>query len=177
MKPFPFGDRLTLSIDLDEGDSRPRRNPRDNTHKVVIQKSGRVPLQVVEAFVKGQYRIDNDVLVGINFLDHLMRETPSKQFIAIKRSFFQQAGARELERGVEAWKGIFQSVRATQGGRLTINVDVATAVFWSQGTVLDTALRLLRISMSPVSLRRNPSADKYHRFSRRISEQDRERGS
>ncbi|KAL0638123.1 Protein argonaute [Maublancomyces gigas] len=151
VKPFPFGERLTLSVDLDEGDSRPRRTPRDNSHKVVIQKSGRVPLQVVEAFVKGQYRIDNDVLVGINFLDHLMRETPSKHYIAIKRSFFQQAGARELERGVEAWKGIFQSVRATQGGRLTINVDVATAVFWSQGTVLDTALRLLRIN-SPEEL-------------------------
>lgn len=168
---------MSISVDLDEGDSRPRKNPRDNTHKVVIQKSGRVPLQVVEAFVKGQYRIDNDVLVGINFLDHLMRETPSKHFIAIKRSFFQQAGARELERGVEAWKGIFQSVRATQGGRLTINVDVATAVFWSQGTVLDTALRLLRISMSFVYFHRNCFANMYNRFSRRIGEQDRKRRS
>lgn len=93
--------------------------------------------------------MDNDVLVGINFLDHLMRETPSKHFITIKRSFFQQSGNYPMEGGVEAWKGIFQSVRATQGGRLTINVDVATTVFWTQGSVVDIACRMMKTSKCP----------------------------
>lgn len=149
--PLPFGKRLTLTVDLDADDARPRRGQRENKHKVVIAHARTVPLQVLDAFVSGTYAMDNDVLAGINFFDHLLRETPAKNFIAIRRSFFQQSGARELERGVEAWKGIFQSVRATQGGRLTINVDVATTVFWSQGCVLDVALRFLRI----------PSADEF----------------
>ncbi|KAL7275850.1 Protein argonaute [Rhizina undulata] len=148
----PFAkDSLTTIIDLDEASDRPRKTPRDNKHRVVIKKSGVVPLQVLEAYINNQHPMDVDVLVGINFLDHLMRETPSKHYVTIKRSFFQRAGSRELERGVEAWKGIFQSVRATQGGRLTINVDVATAVFWSQGTVMDIALRMLRLN-SPQDL-------------------------
>jgi eukaryotic translation initiation factor 2C len=120
------------------------RTPRDNKFKVVIRKSSTVALQTVEAFVKGKYRLDNDVIVGITFLDHLMRETPSNKFLSIKRSFFEGKDSRVLSGGVEAWKGIFQSVRATQGGRLTLNVDVATSVFWSAGSVLDIVTKHLR---------------------------------
>lgn len=141
---LPFRDSIVIDVDLDSEDTRPRRTPRDNKFKVVIKKSSTVALQTVEAFVKGQYRLDNDVIVGITFLDHLMRETPSNKFLSIKRSFFDGKDARVLSGGVEAWKGIFQSVRATQGGRLTLNVDVATSVFWSAGTVLDIVMKHLR---------------------------------
>jgi eukaryotic translation initiation factor 2C len=148
---LPFGQQLTMMIDLDEEEGKPKRLLRENKHRIVIRKAGKVPLQVVQGYLEGKVGFDNDVLVGINFLDHLMRETPSKHFVAIKRSFFQQAGCRDLDGGVEAWKGIFQSVRLAQGGRLIVNVDVATACFWSQGSVLDVALRLLKFN-SPEDL-------------------------
>lgn len=142
--PLAIADPFVLEVDLDAEDARPRRGARDNKHRIVIKKSGTVPLQCVEAFVKGQYKIDNDVISGITFLDHLMRETPSNRFLSIKRSFFKPGNAYNLNGGVEAWKGIFQSVRASQGGRLTINVDVATSVFWNKGTVLEVAQKLLK---------------------------------
>jgi eukaryotic translation initiation factor 2C len=84
-------------------------------------------------------------LAGINFLDHLVRETPAKKFTAIKRSFFQKSGCRELEGGVEAWKGIFQSIRPAQGGRLIMNVDMATCCFWKEGSLMELAMNLVRL--------------------------------
>ena len=44
-----------------------------------------------------------------------MREMPSSRLIAIKRSFFDPKVAREsLGGGVEALKGVYQSIRAAQ---------------------------------------------------------------
>ena len=52
------------------------------------------------------------------FLDHLMRETPSHDplMIGLKRSFFHKAIADRLPigNGVEALKGVYQSIRAAQ---------------------------------------------------------------
>lgn len=51
-----------------------------------------------------------------DFLDHLLRETPSNTHIAMKRSYF----GRDVEErallggGVEAMKGVYQSIRATE---------------------------------------------------------------
>ena len=96
-------------------------------------------MQVLAAYLEGKTDYDNSVLAGINFLDHLIRETPAKKYVAIKRQFFQRAGYRQLEGGVEAWKGIFQSIRAANGGKLIMNVDVATACFWKAGTLIELA--------------------------------------
>ncbi|RPA74146.1 hypothetical protein BJ508DRAFT_380744 [Ascobolus immersus RN42] len=55
---------------------------------------------------------------------------------------------------------VVQSARATQGGRLSLNVDVATSVFWSAGSVLDIVAKHLRCDckeFSSVQLPRVPS--------------------
>lgn len=141
---LPIDDQLTMVIDLDEGDGRPRKVARDNKHRIIIRRAGTVPLQVLGAFLERKCDIDNSVLAGINFLDHLIRETPSKKFVAIKRSFFQKGGCRELEGGVEAWKGIFQSIRPAEGGRLIMNVDAATCCFWQSGTLMELATHMIK---------------------------------
>lgn len=124
---------------------RARKNGSDNKHRVVIRKtSAVVSMQVLDAYIRGVCDFDNEVLTGITFLDHLMRETPSKHFLAIKRSFFKRTGFRELPNGVEAWKGIFQSIRPAEGCKLIVNVDVSTAVFWAGGSLLDLACRVLK---------------------------------
>ncbi|EWC45585.1 hypothetical protein DRE_05443 [Drechslerella stenobrocha 248] len=149
--PLPFGEELNIIIDLDDDDTSGRPRHVENKFRVRIRKTARVPLQCTEAYVQGKYKMDNDVLVGFNFLDHLLRETPAKHFITIKRSFFKHAGSQRLDGGVEAWKGIFQSIRPGQGNNLTINVDVAAAVFWTEGTVIACIQNLLRIN-SPEEL-------------------------
>ena len=51
-----------------------------------------------------------------DFIDHMMRVFPSKNMLAIKRSFFDSgmAGERWLQQGVMAVKGIYQSLRIAQ---------------------------------------------------------------
>jgi len=165
---LPIGDQLSMVIDLDEGelldflfsfataltnikdDERAKRSktPRDNKHRIVIRKAGTVPMQVLDAYLNGKIDYDPTVLVGINFLDHLIRETPAKKYVPIKRSFYSRTGCRELEGGVEAWKGIFQSIRAAQGGRLIMNVDVTTSCFWREGSLIELALNVGKVCKS-----------------------------
>lgn len=51
-------------------------------------------------------------LTNTDFLDHLLREYPSSQFLAIKRSFFNPKGEnKDLGGGVLAFKGVYQAIR------------------------------------------------------------------
>lgn len=50
-----------------------------------------------------------------DFLDHLMRQNPSKMFTVVKRSYFMKGRIQHpLGGGIEAFKGVYQSIRATQ---------------------------------------------------------------
>lgn len=74
-----------------------------------------------------------------DFLDHVLRETPSKTLIAIKRSFFARTEERvRLGGGVEAMKGVYQSIRLAQVSFRKVQVstcghiiDLARAIDWS----------------------------------------------
>ncbi len=64
-----------------------------------------------------------------------MREWPSQQYTQIKKSFFQRGEQRfDLGGGVEAFKGVFASLRPVLDDKfnksLAVNVDVANGTFW-----------------------------------------------
>ena len=58
------------------------------------------------------------MLMALGFLDHLLREMPAKRMISIKRSLFPlnlpASEKMPVGNAVEAWKGIYQSIRAAQ---------------------------------------------------------------
>jgi hypothetical protein len=66
--------------------------------------------------VSFQLNVNWSVLTLVDFLDHLLRETPSKTLHAVKRSYFgRTTQEREMiGRAVEAMKGVYQSIRAAQ---------------------------------------------------------------
>ena len=53
------------------------------------------------------------MLTYLDFFDHLMRVTPSKKMYTLKRSFFdpKMVKRERLGGGVEAMKGVYQSIR------------------------------------------------------------------
>ena len=57
-----------------------------------------------------------DAFVG--FLDHLLRELPSKTLINLRRSYFARHAVSEertlLGGGIEAMKGVYQSIRLAE---------------------------------------------------------------
>ena len=51
-------------------------------------------------------------LTAVDFLDHLLREYPSSNLLALRRSFFDEKGDfKDLGNGVLAFKGVYQSIR------------------------------------------------------------------
>ncbi|KAI9877191.1 MAG: hypothetical protein M1830_004561 [Pleopsidium flavum] len=134
---------LSMVVDLDAERGRPARAQNPNSHRVNIRKTGAVNLAALDVYLKGQMSFDNSVLEAINFLDHVLRETPSKNLVAIKRSFFARTEERvRLGNGVEAMKGVYQSIRLAHGNRLIVNLDVSNGTFWTESTLWTTVLAM-----------------------------------
>ena len=139
---------VRLNVDLDKEEKHEPRAGKENKHRVVIRQTNQVRVDVLMAYMKGQIGFDNAVLESINFLDHMLREYPSLQYTQIKRSFFACGQERfSLGNAIEAFKGVFASMRIVHGGpsakaRLSINVDVANGTFWTESTVANAALAL-----------------------------------
>ncbi|KAI9772770.1 MAG: hypothetical protein M1839_002315 [Geoglossum umbratile] len=127
---------LVIKVDLDQEEGITPREGRENRFRVVIRKTGAVDLSAIRNYLDGNLEFNTTILQGINFLDHLMRETPSQRYTTIKQSFFKKGERRHpLGGGVEAFKGVYQSIRPTEGKSLTVNVDVSNGVFWTPSTL------------------------------------------
>ncbi|KAI9771459.1 MAG: hypothetical protein M1840_002079 [Geoglossum simile] len=135
---LPMGStgEVVIWVDLDREEGITPREGRENRFRVVIRKTGVVDLSAIREYLDGNLQFDPTILQGINFLDHLMRETPSQKYTTIKQSFFKKGEHRyPLGGGVEAFKGVYQSIRPTEGRSLTVNVDVSNGVFWTPSTI------------------------------------------
>ncbi|KAF1843981.1 eukaryotic translation initiation factor 2C 2 [Cucurbitaria berberidis CBS 394.84] len=126
--------RITVDLDAEEG--RPtREGARGNKHTIHIRWTRQVDFNHMQAFLNGQASWSTECIDTINFLDHVMREWPSQQYTQIKKSFFQRGEQRfDLGGGIEAFKGVFASLRPVLDDRfqksLSVNVDVANGTFW-----------------------------------------------
>ena len=47
-----------------------------------------------------------------------------------------------MSRGVDAIKGVYQSLRAVEGSKLVVNVDVSNSCFWQQSTLVQLAYQM-----------------------------------
>ena len=118
--PNEFQNELRIRVDLDKEAGITPREGRQNVHRVAINKAQNktVNLGVIKAYLEGTMKFDSSVLQAINFLDHLLRETPSKKLINLKRSYFARTGESQdrklLGGGIEALKGVYQSIRMAE---------------------------------------------------------------
>ncbi|EOA89671.1 uncharacterized protein SETTUDRAFT_159260 [Exserohilum turcica Et28A] len=125
-----------ISVDLDEEEGRQTKpGARGNKHTLHIRWTRKVDFIGLNAFLQGQASWSSDCIDTLNFLDHVMREWPSKQYTMIKKSFFQRGEQRfDLGGGIEAFKGVFTSLRPVLDDKfnksLSVNVDVANGTFW-----------------------------------------------
>lgn len=136
-----FENELNFEVDLDKERNIPIKDGRlPNRHRVIIKKTNEVNPSVLKYYLDMGAVFDNSVLEAISktvviisflrtnnhkdFLDHLLRETPSKSQIAVKRSYFSRkklgsgsdnlGGKNDLTGGIEALKGVYQSIRLAE---------------------------------------------------------------
>lgn len=123
-------------MDLDDEEGRPTKaGQRGNKHTIHLRHTRKVDFNGLNAFLAGQAPWSPECIDTIIFLDHVMREWPSQQYTQIKKSFFQRGEQRfDLGGGVEAFKGVFASLRPVLDDKfnksLSVNVDVANGTFW-----------------------------------------------
>lgn len=135
--------RIDVDLDVEEAQERvaqglqPRgnREPGKNKHTIFIKFTRQLDFSSLQAFLNAQTSYSTECIDTINFLDHLMREGPSLKYTQIKKSFFERGKERfDLGGGVEAFKGVFSSLRPCLNDKLekglTVNVDVANGTFW-----------------------------------------------
>ncbi len=115
----------------------------------MVRHTNTVDFTSLTMWLEHKCSFDNKCLEALSFLDHLLRQTPSQRYVQIKRSFFAHGGTRYLlGGGVEAWKGVYASIRPVFNGRpgLAVNVDVANGTFWQESDLPRVAQQLANIS-------------------------------
>lgn len=135
---------LRIRVDMDAERNRMTRPGQDNWHTLYIKRSTKIRLASLKAYLEGQADWDQTVLECINFFDHLVRQFPSENLLAIKRNFYDYETKEWMvlnRRGfVHAVKGIYaaikmnSSMKSAGGLGMGINVDVTNTVFWRGGT-------------------------------------------
>jgi eukaryotic translation initiation factor 2C len=129
-------DDTRITVDLDDEEGRPTKpGQRGNKHTIHLRHTRKVDFANLQSFLAGQVSWSNECIDTVNFLDHCMREWPSQRYTQIKKSFFQRGEQRfDLGGGVEAFKGVFASLRPVLDDKfnksLSVNVDVANGTFW-----------------------------------------------
>lgn len=130
---------MRIKIDMDWEKNKMPRPGRDNTFYLFIRRSTKIRLASLKAYLEGQMEWDQSVLACVDFFDHLVRQFPSENMLAIKRNFYntEQPEYKPLNRRgtVNAVKGIYAAIRMnssmkTGGLGLGINVDVTNTTFW-----------------------------------------------
>ncbi|KAJ4271702.1 Protein argonaute [Fusarium torreyae] len=137
---------LRFNVDLDEGQRPAGAKPRDGgKFYVTIRKTTEIQVAALQGYLEHKISFNNSVQEALNFLDHLVRQYPSKNLLAIKRNFYRtgQPGA-PLQDGavVEVHKGTYASVRMSdnlkqRGVGLGYNIDVANTCFWIGNQPMD----------------------------------------
>ncbi|WEW55192.1 Protein argonaute [Emydomyces testavorans] len=134
---------LNVVVDLDVEAGR-LDSKRPNAFRLVVRLTKSINLSILDEFLRGTIPFRDDAQEAFNFLDHLLRETPSRTFIPIKRSFFSEDNPKhDLGGGVFAYKGIYQAIRAVHPGRLAVNVDVSNSCFWSLYSLVGLAIGIM----------------------------------
>ncbi|KAF1839791.1 Piwi-domain-containing protein [Decorospora gaudefroyi] len=146
-------DDLRISVDLDAEEGRPTKpGARGNKHVIHVKWTRKVDFIHLNAFLQGQASWSTDCIDTINFLDHVMREWSSQRYTQIKKSFFQRGQERfDLGGGVEAFKGVFASLRPVLDDKfqksLSVNVDVANGTFWRSQDLTAAVIQVFNCSL------------------------------
>ncbi|KAM0239003.1 hypothetical protein ACHAP5_008441 [Fusarium lateritium] len=137
---------VRFTVDLDDGKRAAGAKPREGgSFYVTVRKTTEVQVSALQGYLMHKISFNNSVQEALNFIDHLVRQYPSKNLLAIKRNFYKlgQAGA-PLEDGavVEVHKGTYASVRMSdnlkqRGIGLGYNIDVANTCFWTGNQPMD----------------------------------------
>lgn len=85
---------------------------KNNAFRLMVRKSKTINLKVLEQWLQKKCGFDESVLEALNFLDHLLRENPSRVYTPIKRAFYSEDEVgSNLHNNLNVLKGYYQALR------------------------------------------------------------------
>ncbi|KAF9464018.1 argonaute-like protein [Collybia nuda] len=141
---LPLGNTDSEKFVLFFEDDKPTKSDRPpRPYEVILTKVQEINLESLHRFVHQEQPQDNKVLAGIMALNIAVRMVPTLGDLPFNtRSFFTEAGSRNIGSGLVLWRGYFQSVRPTLG-RMLINVDITTGLMYKPGNLMSLCLEFL----------------------------------
>ncbi|KAG9050899.1 hypothetical protein FS837_001553, partial [Tulasnella sp. UAMH 9824] len=130
---YSFGDNAQFEVT-----DPTRRNP----WRVRIQFAAMINPASLERYIQGQMSHDEMILTTLNACNVAIRMQPIEDHPFNARSFFTRNEFKDMGRGVELWRGYFQSVRPAIG-RMMINLDISSAAFYKSGSLIKLCLEYL----------------------------------
>ncbi|KAK7444774.1 hypothetical protein VKT23_015091 [Stygiomarasmius scandens] len=138
-----------FSITLpNEGQSAASPRP-PRVYVLRLKKVAEINPEILKIFTLGKQSQDETVPTTLNALNVAIRMDPMSRYVYNSKSFFTEVGRRMVESSpFELWRGYFQSIRPTIG-RMIINVDIATGLFFKEGPLIDLCLDFLGKGRNP----------------------------
>ncbi|KAK5834483.1 hypothetical protein PVK06_018362 [Gossypium arboreum] len=141
---LPFESK-EFKVTISDDDGRKRE------FKVMIRLAGRTELHRLRQFLLGdQVDVPKD---AIQALDIVLRELPATNtrycYLALSLAymFTTLVSLKDLDQGLQAWRGFYQSTRPTQRG-LSLNIDVSSTAFIQPLPVIEFVTKLLNRNVS-----------------------------
>ncbi|KAG2013567.1 argonaute family member [Coprinopsis cinerea AmutBmut pab1-1] len=146
-KELPFGGQKSMEFNvpfIDGPTAAPatsHRGPR--ICQVKLTKVAQINTEVLRRFTEGLQSADANVQTAITACNVVVRMQPILSHPFNTRSFFPGTERKDLGEGLEAWRGLFQSVRPSFD-RIFVNVDISTGIMHKGGPLEEHLLAILR---------------------------------
>ncbi|KAJ4705271.1 Argonaute family protein [Melia azedarach] len=135
--PFTSKEFAVKLIDKDETGAK----KKEREFKVCVKLASRADLNHLRQFLQGKLKEAPHETIQV--LDVVLRESPSKNYTVVGRSFFAPGFHKsEIGFGAECWKGFYQSLRPTQMG-MSLNMDVSATAFYEPIPVINFVAKFL----------------------------------
>ncbi|KAJ1980491.1 hypothetical protein H4R35_001111 [Dimargaris xerosporica] len=143
--PLPEGKAVEVYLPEDAERLRHLESSKGRKPKpfqVTIKFATKVGMAMLHEFIHARTDNSSEALTSLTALDVLFHHLPASKHPSVRNSFFTPREALKLSGCVEAWPGMYQSVRPT-ADKLLLNVDVASCVFYSEGPMTDFVMARL----------------------------------
>lgn len=126
-------EQVRTQIDLDAEKGKTRRDSSNNTFRLTMKYTKKIDIgAVIQGFLSGQLQMCDAVLEAVMAMEHILQETPShdSNLVTFRRQYYpRDARGMVIGGGIEAKKGIRQTIRLGQGMKLLVSLDVANTCF------------------------------------------------
>lgn len=143
---------VALPPDLDV----PEHRRKEKSVNLEFKQVAEIDMNEVQKYASGSIPINNNVLTGITVLDVLMRTVHSRKTLTIGSKFFNsEQNGSELVGGIDAWVGLYMSIRPGNGF-MSLNVNVCHTAFYHPSPVLKYLGEVFRTQNYATIARENP---------------------